>query len=83
MKRIFSILAFFAVLFCFSGVFADPQKISATLSADQPEQIAGGNMLLSVEVKIPKGAHIYSFDNKNLGQATKIELTLPKGYENG
>ena len=81
MKRIFSILAFFLILVCFSRVFADLQKISVQISADQPVQIAGGNMLLSVEVKIPKGAHIYSLDNQNSGQATKIELTLPKGYE--
>ncbi len=69
------------MLFCFSGVFAAPQKISATLSADQPEQIAGGNMLLCVQIEIPKNAHIYSFDRQSAGQPTKIELALPKGYE--
>ncbi len=66
-----------AVVTC---IHAPGEPVRARLAA-APEVVApGGQLRLTVALEIEPGWHVYSHDFEGIGNATRIEATLPEGF---
>ncbi|MFR6033441.1 MAG: protein-disulfide reductase DsbD domain-containing protein [Bacilli bacterium] len=50
------------------------------VSSSADEVRAGETFYVNFKFSIPKGQHIYSAEESDLGQPTAIKLSLPQGY---
>ncbi len=71
----------FALIFILCNAIASAaDAVDVRVSSSADEVRAGETFYVNFKFSIPKGQHIYSAEESDLGQPTAIKLSLPQGY---